>query len=813
MADYAPSSGKPAPDDKDSQRTFQRWKSEIDNALKDTKYKQWIVKSQQITDRYRDERNKSATQNVNTKRYNILWANVQTLGPAVYGKMPKPVAERRYLDRDPAARLASLMLERTLSFQMQVGDFSGASKRAIHKDYLLPGMGQMWVRYYADISAQKTAEDNERIESEQDDEAPDNADDEGFGEVYEKIDYEHLCFDYVYWRDFLWRPSRTWNEVPWVARRSWLDYTEGCEKFGHDVAERMTFGDPKNKGLVDTLTNEDNTQLGKSKKAEVWEIWCKPERKVYFIAPESPGFTLKEEDDPLNLEGFWPCPEPLFATQTNDTLIPVPDYLEYQDQALELDDLTDRIDNLTSAVRANGTYNGEFKGIERLLQKGQDNMLIPVDDWAAFAEKGGIQGNISLVPIDIIVQVLKTLIEVREQILQDVYQITGISDIIRGQTDPNETYGAQQIKANYATGRLGARQNHVADWCSSIVKIGAELICEVFSDQSLRQMSGVDQLFADEVRQAVEGVTAPPSPPPQSQGQPQSSPMLAQQQLQQMKMQAAQAKQQEQEQRFAQALQILRSDKLRGFRVDIETDSTIADDLQNDKQAITEYMTGLFQSLESAEQIVANAPELIKPLGQTILMAARKMRVGRVLEASWEDALDQLEQRMEAQKNNPPPPDPDMIKAQAQAQVAQANVQATQARSQAETQKAQMDLQIAQQQFQSDQVEAGLKAKIAALQLQLDAQTSAQDTLTARQKSFLSYLQAVRVAEINAGVATNESQVDAKIEALLGFANIAHEATQNALDRQHEAGLATQQQAAQQNLQDTAPKPTTNAND
>ena len=233
-------------------------------------------------------------------------------------------------------------------------------------------------------------------------------------------------------------------------------------------------------------------------------------------------------------------------------------------------------------------------------------------------------------------------------------------------------------------------------------------------------------------------------------------------------------------------------------------------------------LTALFQALENSIQVIASAPELLKPLGQTILTAARKMRVGRTLEASWEEALDQLEQRIEQQKNQPPKPDPDMIKAQAAMQVAQAKsqsdsavaqaqVQATTARSQAETQKAQLDLQIAQQQFQADQAEAGLKAKIAALQLQLDAQTSTQDTLTARQKSFLSYLQAVRVAEIGAGVATNESAVDAKIETLLGFANIAHEAVQNELDRQHQVGMATQQQSHDQTMQANAPKPNGNA--
>lgn len=810
------------PDPKRGERQFRRWQAEIAGAQKDTRYKQWLVKSQQITDRYRDQRNKSATQNVNTKRYNILWANVQTLGPAVYGKEPKPIAERRFLDRDPSARLASMILERTLAFQMSIGGFHESAMQAIHKDYLLPGMGQMWVRYYPEFESSEVAKENAEVEDQ-----TDEADDEGFGEVYDKLAYERLCFDYVYWRDFLWSPSRTWAEVPWVAKRCWLDYTECEEQFGEDIADRMTFGDPKNKDLVDTLTNEDNANLGKSKKAEVWEIWCKPERKVYFIAPDSPGMTLKEQDDPLNLEGFWPCPPPLFTTQTNDTIIPVPDYLEYQDQALELDDLTDRIDNVISAVRINGVYDSQWPALQRLLQKGQDNTMLPVDDWAKFtSEGGGIDKAISLVPIEPIVLALQTLTSAREQVLQDCYQITGISDIIRGQSDPNETATAQKIKANYATGRLGARQQHVADFCVNTIRIGAELIAEIFSDQSLRQMSGVDQLFSDQIRAAVESVPKP-APPQQSQQNPnaQSSAgpqgqMLAQpdpmQMWQQAKAQAANAKQQELEQQFQGALKILRSDKLRGFRVDIETDSTISDDLQNDKQAVREFVTELITSIQGAEQTLGAAPELIKPMGDTILWAMRKMRVGRSVEAGWEDAFDKLEKRVDDMKNQPPKPDPEMIKAQAAMQLSQvkaqaeqassqADVQATQLRSQAETAKAQSELRVQEVQLQSEQAQNQLKGQIEALKLQLEAKTSGEQTLTDRQKAMLDYLKAVRVAEINAGVATNESQVDAQIQTMLGFATMAHEQQMQANEHAQQQDMAASQQEHDQTMQKTEP--------
>ena len=40
-----------------------------------------------------------------------LWANVQTLQPAIYIKPPQPVVERRYLDKDPMARNSAIVFQ------------------------------------------------------------------------------------------------------------------------------------------------------------------------------------------------------------------------------------------------------------------------------------------------------------------------------------------------------------------------------------------------------------------------------------------------------------------------------------------------------------------------------------------------------------------------------------------------------------------------------------------------------------------------------------------------------------------------------
>jgi hypothetical protein len=799
----------------EEQREFERWNSEISYALKDEKYKKWLDQSEKIVQRYRDQRKQSTT-DFGRRKFNILWSNVQTLGPAVYGKAPKPIAERRFLDRDPSARLASMMLERTLAYQLDSGGFDTSTKKAV-KDYLLPGAGQVWLRYVPEFASQKIIEQN-KAEEEGEDESGESGDDEaeeGTGEPIDQIASELVCFDYVYYQDFLWGPSRCWDEVPWVAKRSYLDKSEAEQAFGKEIADKMTFGDPKNKG-----NTGEPVQLGKSKKAEVWEIWVKATRCVYFIAPDTPGVVLKEEDsDPLKLEGFWPCPEPLFSTQTNDTLIPVPDYVEYQDQAAELDTLTQRISVVTTAIRANGVYDSSYPALQRLFQEGQDNKLIPVDQWAAFAEKGGMPGALSLVPMDMLVQVLNELYMARDKVKEDIYEITGMSDIIRGVSQPNETATAQKIKSNFATGRLGSRQSAVAKFCADIVKIAAEIVSEVFSPESIAQMSGVDQMNKDAVDKAVKAVKPPPLPEAPEGQPPDPQALQAQQQaLQQAQQQAAQAKQQELTQQFQEAIALLRNDKLRGFRVDIETDSTISDDMGQDKEEAAAFVANILQSLESSIPLLSSSPEMAKPIGEMILWALRKFRVGRTLEATFEEAIDQIEDRIEAQKDQPPPPDPEMIKAQAQSQLAQMKGQIEQSKAQseqqiaqvtamAEVQRAQADVRVQEVQLQSERQQQALQAQVEQLTLQLDAMKAADKNDTDMKKAKLAFFQATTVAQIQAGVQTDVAQINAQIETILGFAKLGHEIQVQASDHAQQADQQAADHAHQQTMQENAPKP------
>jgi hypothetical protein len=776
---------------------FARWKAEIDFAQKDPKYVEWLTRSEKIVKRYRDERNEADQLR---RKMNILWSNVQTLLPAVYGKMPKPIVERRFMDRDPAARLASTILERVCSFQMEVGYFNQSVSKSV-LDYLLPGMGQTWLRYEPQFEAAEEGYENERVEAEVKAESPnqtaEDIQEEGDGVPYQKLAYERVCVDYVFYVDFLWGAARCWQEVPWVARRSWQTHTE--------IAEKFYGGDLKKAKLItldytpQRMRNGDGTfaegSLSYFKKAEIWEIWNKADRTVYFIAPGTPGVVLKETKDPvLKLEGFWPCPEPLFTTLTNDSLIPVPDYVEYQDQAQEIDDLTNRISKITTAIRANGVYDASVPALQRLLLEGTDNKLIPVDSWAAFAEKGGMAGAVDLLPMKEIAEVLIRLYEARAQVKNDLDQVTGMSDIVRGQASGGgaKTATEQRIKGQYAALRLQDRQDRVAEFCRATLRIEAEIIAEMFSPQSLMQMSGVDQMMADAVQKAVAKVK-PPQMPPEMQQQLQSAPseiqqqaqLKLQQQFQQMQQQAAMQAQQEEQAKFDKALEILRSDKLRGFRVDIETDSTLQADAEADKMAATELFGATMQGINAIAPIVMQAPELVEPIGDMLLFTFRRFRVGRSMESGLEDALTKVKERLEEAAANPQP-DPEQIKAQAEQQKQEAETQRQQLQLQNDQQKHQMEMEALQAKTQSQIELANANLEIKRQELELKKEEIA-----------------LKEREMMIGAAVKAEETEMQIEA----SRQQHDMDRQAADHGHELNMQTMDAKARAAQQQAAAKP------
>lgn len=621
-------------------KTGSDWYAEIVAAEKE--FNTYYDRCRKIIRRYRDDDRSVAYTSRSKTRFNILWSVMQTLGPAIYARLPKPEVERRYKDNDPIGRVASIVLERATTTATTAYDFD-CVLRQIRDDYLLLSRGIGWVRYVP------------------------------YFQDEENIPYEEVVCDHVYYKDFLHSTARVWREVRWCGRWIYLSRKQLLERFGNKLGKEI----PLDWTGKDSKNYEERNDIGDTeagRRARIFELWDSDSMTVNWISKAYDTKLLDVQSDPLGLHNFFPTPRPLYGTMTNDSLIPIPDYCQYQDLANLLDEITIQEGLLIETLRVAGIYDASVGELTKLINGSSTNLLVPVQNWPVVQQAGGLKGVIDILPIDMIAATLIQLYEAKKQIKADLYEITGIADIIRGNSSPTETATAQQIKGQFATLRLSDRQRAMQTYAKELIALKAEIIGEHFAPETIAAMSGADV----------------------------ANPDIAMM--------------------FNQAIGLLRNDMMRSFRIDIETDSTIAIDDTLEKQSRVEFLQAFGQFLEGVLKTAQMVPALTPMLGEAMLFLVRGYHGGRSLESSIEQAMGLLNQQAQQAMSQPPPPNPDMVKAQTEAQKAQMEMQSKQQEMAFNQQQAQMKLQFdtakAQEELQLKQAE--LMAEVEASQRQAE---------------------------------------------------------------------------------------------
>lgn len=814
--------------DNPKQEKWQYWADELELSSKAKGFDQWQTRAKKIIKRYRDERadvsdNSDAMEGA---RFNILWSNVQTLMPALFAKSPKPVVERRYLDRDDVGRTASVILERCLSYELDDGSYTAALKKVV-LDRLLPGRGVAWIRYEPRFTPMpgKTQEAKgdairdagERARRDYPDDSrpadaagPDVPQEATTDAPQEQVASESVVVDYIDWRDFRTSPARTWEEVWWVAKRVYMTRPELVKRFGKEKGNAVPL-DWSPLGSGDKAGAPAVGDDDKQKRAKVWEIWNKNSRKVCWIADSYKDEVLDEVSDPLHLECFWPVPKPLFATLTNDSLIPIPDYKEYEDQAAELDDLTTRISNLTKAIKVAGVYDASVTELKRMFEEGFENELVPCDNMAEFSSKAGSNGmgHIWLLPIKEMAATLLTLYEAREKVKQALYEITGISDIVRGssQAGGEKTATEQRIKGQFASMRLNDMQGEVARFARDVLRIMGEIIAEHFDPMTLFEVSGFEEYAKEQWPPQVpdappiqpspmlghnggspmDGANSPQPSPPMGEnpgGAPPISPAagppaaavgsgpglaasspgaMMPQGLMAPPPGPAQVAMAKAADMFKKAVALLRNDKLRGFRIDIETDSLIEPDQQEMQQARTQLMQAISQFLPEAIKAGAQAPELKPLMARLLMFFLRGFKASRDIESAFEQFIDDMT-RDAAKPKPPPPPTPDEMKVQIMREQQDGENKRMQAQALIDQQKGQQELQAKQADFALEQQRAAAEMQQAREKFELEKQQKEMELAFEERKLDLQMRAQEHAASIKAASAEHTATQKAKTE-------------------------------------------------
>jgi hypothetical protein len=560
--------------------------------------------------------------------FGILFSNTETLRQACYNSLPQPQCRRRYSDEDPVGGRASEVLTRSLEFTTECTDFDAICQQLV-LSMLLAGRAVGWERYQPRITQG----------------------DEG----YEQIEWEECITEKVQYDDFrILCAARTWSEVTAIGRRHRLTRQECIDQFGEDVGNKIK------------LDNADNEDVNKSedsdlfKTAEVWEIWDKDAKSVVFISQGLP-VPCKVEPDPLSLEDFFPTPRPLYAIENDNTLVPACLYTQYEQQAAELNRISKRINILVDALRFRGVYDATLTEMSQLMKSG-DNGLIASQNVQAILDRGGLEKAIWMMPINVAAAVIKELYVQRDATKQVIYEITGISDIMRSATDANETLGAQKIKTQWGTQRLQRMQKEVQRYIRDQIRLKAEIIAKKFQPETLEAMTLVKlphQADLDKQKQLAMAQYQQAAMQAQMQGQqpPPPPPMPAPQVT------------------WEAVLQQLQSDTARAYHIDIETDSTLASTQDTDMAGLRETIAGiieLVQGLAPAVQAGAMPIDTVKAL---IGVVVRRAKMGTEVE----DAIGKILQPQ-------PQQNPEAIKAQAEQQKQQMIMQQKQ-------QEAQMKMQ------------------------------------------------------------------------------------------------------------------------
>lgn len=633
---------------------YKYWSTEFQAA--DKEHGKFYKRGRKVVDKYlNNTRGKSADglpDDTSSLKLNFFHSTVNVVKDMMFGKLPEVTFKRSDDDPDDdVARVAGMILERMLNNDIGTpkDDFSDALKDAL-LDRLLPGLGLARVRY--DYESETVALDEE-------------VDEEGnvIEEAYEYEDLLDECapIEYVNWNDFKWSPCQRWAELRWMAFCTYPTRDDLVKKFGKKVGKKI----PLNAGAKDKNgdTDIDNSGLPDAmKRAALWEIWDKETRKVYWYV-EGYGKIIEEQDDPLELTGFFPVPRPLAANITTSEYLPLADYTYAQDLYNEIDDIETRLSILTDAVRATGAYNSAFPELQNILNDTGEAGLVGVDGWDAFAERGGLKGAIDWVPIETIAKTITELTARRNDLISLLFQITGIADIMRGakQAAGAVTATERALEARFASVKVQALQDEFARFATDLIRMRAEIVSKHFEPQTIIEQSNI--MFTADAQYAQ------------------------------------------------QAIQLIKDREALVYRIEVKPESVAMVDYAQLKTERTEYITALATFMQSAAPLIEQDPGAAPPLLALLKWGMAGFKGSQDVEGILDQAINQINKKLsnpqaqQAQKSDA------QIKAEMEAQ-----------KQQYEAQKQKRDHMMRYVEMQHERQMKGMEADSAIQQIILNAQ-------------------------------------------------------------------------------------------
>lgn len=643
------------------------WSGRVDEAQK--RLKEFRKAGGRVTAIYEAEKKQDF-------QYNILYSNTETLQPALYNNVPRPVVQRRYKDSDPVGKAASEVIKRTLEYLIDSNDqdysnFDSMMTQAVLEG-LVPGMGLTRFKYdpkYGAEIPQTTVEGEEPVTE---------------SSPLHEVEAETVCGEEIPWDRILYGYAKKWKDLPWLGIEHFMTKEEVAANFDAATAEKVPYSSCS--GKEDSDGDEGSRKIEESsgdKLAHIIEIWDKTSKKVKFLCLGY-GEMLKDVDDPLKLSGFFPCPEPLTFMSRISSMIPKALYEMYEEQAKELNTCTIRINKIMRAAKVRGFYDATLTGLKELMAQ-EDNTLMPAENVSAMLQGQTLDRAIWFFPVEKLVGMLQQLYIQREQVKNVIYEITGISDILRGSSVASETATAQNIKNQWGTLRLKRMQKRVMKYVRDSLRIMAEIAVTKLSQETLAAMTGLKfptaqekqagELQKQQALQQAQMAGQPPPPPPPGFVEMMSSPT------------------------WEEVMSVLQSDLQRNYRIDIETNSTIDAEASEDKQDVAEFMNAMAQFLNGIAPVIEQGMMTFDVAKGILLSIVKRFRFG----VEVEDQIMNMQGPLPRQQGEDPKLAAEKAKIAAETELGQAQMKMQLEKSTAEQELGKQQLQMQAIKLQAEQ--------------------------------------------------------------------------------------------------------------
>lgn len=668
------------------------WRSQLE--AYDNAAKSWISDVDDAFDEYLNKGNKSKMNETKTRtHFPLFWSCVRTIQPAFYSRTPVVVTEKAFKEmRDPVAGLAAIMYERLGKYGVKTSGFDRAMGLTV-THFIMSEKASVRVVFDADIEETQV---------------PTQGND-GQMMIQAEPSINYLTCDTEPWhyKDAKHTPNaRHWGEVDWLSFDTLLTRQEVAKNFGDVVANALTYGP------IGQSEDKDRKKAVKGLPAHfatITEIWDRKKRKVYYLSPSHNEWLSHVNnpngEDPYKLKEFFPCAPFMLGTHGPDDMFTVPAFVQLRDFIEQVHGAFDRVRRLILALKKVGVFDAAHSELAELNAIASEGQFIGLPDLEALlGPQGSLEKLIHFFPTDKVAQGVNELKQAMLELEQKLYDLWGIPDIYRGISDPNETLGAQQLKGKHMSVRFSVLQREV----QRLARDTLEIICDLYlgkcPDFKLAEIMGFQHMTPEE------------------------------------------------QQLFPQALALLKSDSERCIRLEIETDSTITQNMNADIEQKNYLAKTFFEGIAALRDV---NPIFMPVAAKAVEIGIKSLQQGKHIESELEGALEAM---IQAAQNPPPPPGPPP----------DLSLQVEQLRTQAKQMELQQEAQVKQLELQQQAVEHQQEMQVRIQEIQLKAQELQADFQVEREKLLLEQqkiaqdgqLEAVKT-ELDNQIKTSEQALDA----------------------------------------------------